>query len=112
MGAPKSNDLRELALSHFKKNKTVTEIYQILDKKASKRTIQRWIKDFKLVGKITFSKSTGRPRTVSTRTKKNQVKRLLKNNSGRAASRYSQISQTSVVRICKELGLNVRKFST
>lgn len=83
----KSKDLRELAISHFKKGKKPAEIEKILDKKAHLSTICRWIDSFKDYGQIVSKVSTGRPRTARTKRLINQVKRRLKSKNPRKTTR-------------------------
>ena len=60
----KSIDIRDLAISHYKKGKNPVEIEQILNKKVHLPTICRWIASFQDSGRVDPKYSPGRPRTA------------------------------------------------
>ncbi len=49
-----SQELREIVIEHYKKDKTVNHIYDYLAKKVHKRSINRWIKEYNDHGKLKF----------------------------------------------------------
>ncbi|RNA13841.1 hypothetical protein BpHYR1_031575 [Brachionus plicatilis] len=71
--------LRDLSIQNFKAGKSASEIYEIIRRRSSLRTIRRWIKEFKDSKKLQNSKKPGRPRSAVTVSNKKKVKRLLKN---------------------------------
>ncbi len=62
----KSNVLRDLAISHFKSGKKPYQIYEIINKQATLRTVYNWISYMKKNYRTHNLKSPGRPRTVRT----------------------------------------------
>ncbi|CAF1148034.1 unnamed protein product [Brachionus calyciflorus] len=83
MGKPTPNILRELAISYFKLGKSNNEIFEILARKVSLRTVCRWMKDFRDHGKTQHFLPTGRPNQVYNHFTRKTVKRLVKNFSQR-----------------------------
>jgi transposase len=60
-------EIRKLIKSHFQSGKTPREIYKMLNKTVPIWTIYRWIKRLSN-GVIKADISTGRPRTIRTKT--------------------------------------------
>ncbi|RNA03062.1 hypothetical protein BpHYR1_048627 [Brachionus plicatilis] len=58
--------LHELSIQNFKAGKSASEIYEIIGRRSSLRTIRRWIKEFKDSDKLQNSKKPGRPRSAVT----------------------------------------------
>ena len=62
-------DIREIAISHYKKGKKPAEIEQILNKKVHLSTICCWISSFQDSGRVVPKYSPGRPKTARTNKK-------------------------------------------
>ena len=107
MGKPKDNVLRELAIHHYCEGLCVKEILSLLANRVQRRTVYQWVKEYKDSGKKNHFIQTGRRRTATTHSKKAVVKRLSKKMSGRALAKKINVSQTSVVKMLKEMGLKV-----
>ncbi|RNA18509.1 1 transposase [Brachionus plicatilis] len=105
--------LDDLVLKKIKKftyylnGKSVKDIIEILGGEVSRSSVYYWIEH---LVQIPIPKPTCRRITKTTRKNKEKVKRLLSRYSGRFVSKYSRISQSSVVRICKDLNLKYRKI--
>ena len=56
----KPNSLRQLAIQHFKKGKSVKDIIEILAGEASRSTVYYWIEQLKKFSSNSHSKPTGR----------------------------------------------------
>ena len=93
--------IRELIKSHYVDGKSVTEIYEHLNKTVKKRTIYNWVNVFKQTGSIECKKIPGRPRSVRTKKFVDKVKKMAQNNkkqkSARAIARENNCSHVTVL---------------
>ena len=108
----KSEDIRKIVLSKYKKSETPTKIFRDLNGCVGLRTIERWCKIVRETGSIKMSYSTGRYRSARTKTNVQKIKKALKNHklsSTRKLSKKYKISRTSVRRILKN-DLNLKPY--
>ena len=73
----KSNDIRDVAISHFKNGKKAPEIARLLANKLRKSKVDRWIRQLQQSGSIAIKPKSGRPRTGRTKRLINLVKKSL-----------------------------------
>jgi transposase len=73
----KSNDIRDVAISHFKDGKKAPEIAKLLANKVHRSTVDRWIHQYQQSGSIAVKPKSGRPRTGRTKRLINLVKKRL-----------------------------------
>ena len=83
----KSNDLRDIAISHHKNGKKAPEIAKLLANKVHRSTIDRWLYRYKQSGSIYVKKKSGRPRTGRTKKRIYLVKKRLDSNISRKSLR-------------------------
>lgn len=88
----KSQDLQKVVLSKWQKNETPTKIFNDLSGVISLSTIKRWIRRLKNHGSLNLVKSTGRPRSVRTKSLIQKVK-----------SRFGRKRPLSVRKLANEL---------
>ncbi len=50
-------DLREVVIEHHKNGKSSSDIYENIAKRASQRSVQRWIKEYDEIGNVIFKYS-------------------------------------------------------
>ena len=103
-----SRDLKELALIHFNNGASANVIFDILGSRISKRTIYRWISQFKSTGAFHVGKSSGRPSTSSTQLAAIKTKMKYRKNTKKRVSKVVQslgIPRTTFRRRLKELSL-------
>lgn len=100
----KSNDIKQVALKHYRAGKSNRVIYEHLASTVSIETIRRWTKLFAELENdvIPTFRSPGRPRSIRTNINIKRSKRLLKTMPARAVSRQLAISRGSLHRIVKK----------
>ena len=107
MGTPKSLEVRKIVLdSHLNGNST-KKILEIKGGSVAKRTVNKWIQEYRNDGKIKPSVSTGRPSTANNHINKKKVKRLLESSTFRQVSKKLHLSLGSITNIRKDLKLKV-----
>lgn len=105
---------RNLMKSHYENGKTASEIYQILAKKVTMRSIQRWVKRIQEKKSLQCNTSPGRPKTVRTKSLIQKIKRNFcfnkKRKSANKLAKENICSDRSIRRIIHEdLGLKTYK---
>ena len=108
----KNQVLQNLVLSKYQNSENPSKIFQDLNGSLSLRTVERCCKMIRDTGSITFSYSTGRPRTANTQKNIQKVKRLKqkKSLSTQKLSNELDISRSSTQQILtSELGLKPYK---
>jgi transposase len=83
----KSDDLRNVAISHYESGKKAPEIAKLLANKVDRTTIHRWLCRYKQSGLISVKSKSGRPRTGRTKRLINLVKKRLDSNVRRKSIR-------------------------
>ena len=101
----KSEDLRGIAITHYKNVKTATKIALFLAHKVHRTTVLRWIRRYDRTSSFSAGKSTGRRRSGRTKRLINLVRRRLesKNNrkSFRTMSTDFQSTRSTIERVLK-----------
>ncbi len=102
----KSEDLRDIVITHYKNGKTATEIAILLANKVHRTTILRWTRQYDQTGSFCARKSTGRKRSGRTKRLINLVKRRLASSDSRKILRTMakdfHSSRSTVERVLKE----------
>ena len=103
-----SNDIRKLAITHYKNVKTPADIHDI--DLVNIDTIRRWIREFK-DGKCAPSSPPGRLLSASCTTNVRELRRLINVHSQRALGSHlpRPASRSTVGRIVKKLNLKVKR---
>ena len=73
----KSDDLRQVGISHYENGENAPEIAKLLANKLDRSTIHRWICQYKQSGSVNVMPKPGRPRRGRTKRLVNLVKKRL-----------------------------------
>ena len=110
----KSKDLQNLVLSKYEYGDDAMKIFHDLRGVISRKTIFNWCKMIRETGSISMTTSSGRPRTIRTKTMVQKIKSRLKRKkrvSSRKLAQELDISRTSVRRVLNDdLGLRPYKI--
>ena len=101
----KSEDLLDIAITHYKNGKMATEVVLFLANKVHQTTVLRWIRRYDRTGSFSAGKSTGRSRSGRTKRLINLVRRRLESKNIRKSLRTMstdfQSTRSTIERVLK-----------
>jgi transposase len=99
----KSNDLRNVVISHYESGKKAPEIAKLLANQVNRTTIHRWLCRYKQSGSISVKRKSGRSKTGRTKRLINLVQKRLDSKITRKSLRMMAKDFKSSTRTIKRI---------